>query len=152
MIAADRRHLTLRTLRPFEAAEHCLRECSGMSPERISAESAALCPKYDPSTLLAHIDENWLDILTGHAAARFTYLDVRDSAEFERLPPRWKTLHIPLDQLRTRSRELPSASVVVYGSTDEETEAAAAILKGLRIGEVRAFVGGFDALQIAGLR
>jgi rhodanese-related sulfurtransferase len=115
-------------------------------------ESVQLCPNYDLATLLANIDEKWLDILMGHAAARFTYLDVRDRAEFERVPPRWKTLHIPLGQLRARSSELPTASIVVYGSTDEETEAAAEMLKALRIGEVRAFVGGFDALRTAGLR
>jgi rhodanese-related sulfurtransferase len=102
--------------------------------------------------LLADIDENWLDVLTGHAAARFTYLDIRDSAEFQRRPPRWKTLHIPLDQLTSRSSELPGASIVVYGSTDAETEAAAEMLKALHIREVRAFSGGFDALRTTGLR
>ena len=146
------RACVVRVLVVSSARKNGVRQCSRMSPERIRGRVGRDSANYDAPTVLARIDENWLDILTGHAAARFTYLDVRDSAEFERLPPRWKTLHIPLDQLRTRSRELPSASIVVYGSTDEETEAAAGMLKALRVGEVRAFVGGFDALRAAGLR
>jgi rhodanese-related sulfurtransferase len=88
----------------------------------------------------------------GHAAARFTYVDVRDSTELQRRPPRWKTLHIPLHELRTRSAELPAADVVVYGSTDEETEAGADMLNALGVRKVRAFSGGFEALRAAGLR
>ena len=104
--------------------------------------------------MLDTVDDMWIDILTGHAAARFKYVDVRNKVDFERQPPRWPVLHIPLRELRTRAPKMlepGAADIVVYGSTDTETQAAQDSLEELGFKKILGFEGGFEALRAAGL-
>jgi rhodanese-related sulfurtransferase len=99
------------------------------------------------------LGEAWLDILTGHAAARFKYVDVRHDAEFAQKPPRYQVTHIPLQQLRARAPHILEGErdVIVYGSTDSESEEGERILRELGFEKAKSFGGGFDALNAAGL-
>jgi rhodanese-related sulfurtransferase len=99
------------------------------------------------------LSEAWLDILTGHAAARFNYVDVRIDAEFAQKPPRYQVTHIPLQQLRARAPHILEGErdVIVYGSTDSESEEGERILRELGFEKAKSFEGGFDALTAAGL-
>jgi rhodanese-related sulfurtransferase len=95
------------------------------------------------------LTDNWLDILTGHAAARFKWIDVRPLNEWERQPgPKW-VKHIPLQDLPTRAPNEfnPDAEVIVYGSNDAETAEAEEILVRLGLQDVLAFRGGFAILE-----
>jgi rhodanese-related sulfurtransferase len=99
------------------------------------------------------LDDGWIDILTGHAAARFRYVDVRDGSDFDSQPPQYRVEHIPLRELRSRAPDMldVGADPVVYGTTDAETRSAEDILESLGFTSVRSFEGGFEALARAGL-
>jgi rhodanese-related sulfurtransferase len=99
------------------------------------------------------LDENAIELLTGHAGARFIYVDVRDERAFAANPPRHRVVHVPLDELRVRAPEMfgPQDELVVYGSNDIDTEAGAATLKKSGCRRVFWFDGGFRALRRAGM-
>jgi rhodanese-related sulfurtransferase len=94
------------------------------------------------------LDDRWIDILTGHAAKRFKYVDVREPAEFRRRRPKYQVVHIPLTDLQRLAAGLlePSAEIVVYGSDDDDTSRAEATLRELGYENVLTFAGGFETL------
>jgi rhodanese-related sulfurtransferase len=102
---------------------------------------------------MMQLTDVWIDILTGHAAARFGYVDVRDRSDFDRQPPQYRVEHIPLGELPLRVPDMFdfSTELVVYGTTDAESESAEDILKSLGFTNVTSFEGGFEALARAGL-
>ena len=103
--------------------------------------------------LMKELDPRLLDLLTGLAAERYKYVDVREPDEYARKPPRYPVTHVPLGELRSR---LPSlfdrdAPIVLYGTTDDETEVAEVALQELGYVRVNAFRGGFETLARVGL-
>lgn len=96
----------------------------------------------------------WIDILTGHAAARFKWIDVRSASEWDKKPPRYPSVsHIPLQLLEARAPVdfSPDAELVVYGRDDAETAEAEELLARLGFKNVLAFHGGFDSVSRADL-
>ncbi len=62
-------------------------------------------------------DEGPYDVLTGHAGARFRWVDVRPAAERESAPVQWTHFALPLDRLLAGDR-LPydiDESLAVFG-------------------------------------
>jgi len=90
-------------------------------------------------------DEGLVDVLTGHASARFRYLDVRnvDAWRRERLP--WAT-NIPSDRLAEEAARVfrKETELVVYGDDDASTKAAARDLERVGFERPRTIPGGFE--------
>jgi rhodanese-related sulfurtransferase len=99
------------------------------------------------NAMMEELDNDWVDILTGHASARFKWVDVR-SDEAWRKKPSGAHEHIPLHELPTRAREALSrkTELVVFGVDDAETAEAQRILGSLGFRRVIAFSGGFETL------
>jgi rhodanese-related sulfurtransferase len=102
---------------------------------------------------MMQLDDVWIDILTGHAATRFRYIDVGDRSDFDRRPPQYRVEHIPLRELQLQAPDIFEfdTELVVYGTTDAESQSAEDILKSLGFKNVMSFEGGFEALARAGL-
>ena len=103
---------------------------------------------------MEELDESWVDILSGHASARFRWLDVRSRSDREIEPsPNPAVVHVPLDELTARVQAVlsHSAEIIVFGSDDAQAVAAARTLDQLGYANVVVFADGFDALRRAGL-
>ena len=89
-------------------------------------------------------DEGLVDVLTGHASARFRYLDVRsvDAWRRERLP---SGINIPLERLAQEAPKVfrKDTNLVVYGDDDASTEAAARALTRVGFKRTLTIPGGF---------
>jgi rhodanese-related sulfurtransferase len=103
---------------------------------------------------MEELDNDWVDILTSHASARFKWVDVRSDETWRKNPSGAE--HIPLHELPIRAREALSrkTELVVFGVDDVETAEAQRILGGLGFRRVVAFRGGFETLcaHLPGLR
>jgi hypothetical protein len=83
-------------------------------------------------------DEGPYDVLTGHAGARFRWVDVRRAAERESAPVQWTHAAMPLDRLLAGD-ELPigvEESLAVFGAGLDDTAQAVEELRRRGYGEV----------------
>ena len=98
-------------------------------------------------------DELLVEVLLGHASARFRYLDVRsrDSAYRERL--RWvASVNIPLERVADEAQKAFSkeTALVVYGEDEASTNAAASELEQLGFKPPTTTPGGFERFKRQG--
>lgn len=95
------------------------------------------------------LTDGWLDILTGHASARFKWIDVRSAQEWQDQPPPPGIAHIPLEDLPARARDefKRKDELIVYGSDDSQTAEAEKVLQQLGFKNVDAVKGGFAILK-----
>jgi hypothetical protein len=99
-----------------------------------------------------HEEEVFVDLVTGHASARFTWVDVREDRERQQLPVRGTDVTVTIERL-VAGEPLPSRSgpeLVVFGSDDGETRKAAKILR-RRGYEVLPAPDGYEGLERNGL-
>lgn len=105
----------------------------------------------EPPTPPMSADDTLFDLLTGHASARFRYLDVRSIEAWrrERSP---RAAHIPRERL---VEEAPRAfgketDLVVFGGDDASTQAAIRLLKSAGFQRTLALPGGIEWFKRVG--
>jgi len=79
-----------------------------------------------PSRIMVDMDEGPFDVVTGHAGARWRWLDVRPEAARRAAPVQYTHFSVPLDQLLSGER-LPydhDVSLAVFGEDFDDTNRA----------------------------